>query len=82
MIQLAGSQKSVPLDPDAAEYFTSIDSLRDLLVERTKMQVIAMLERAERVAIETFSPQDDEPALEIPSTTVVLPDGTRAKVRS
>ena len=81
MIQLAGSQKSVPLDPDAAEYFTSVEILRDILVDRTKAQVVAMLERAEALAIETFSPKvEDDDHLDEP-TTVLLPDGTRAKVK-
>jgi hypothetical protein len=81
MIQLAGSQKSVPLDPDAAEYFTSVDMLRDLLVERTKKQVVAMLEKAEMLAEEAFGQPVDEPVFEDEATTVLMPDGTRAKVK-
>jgi len=81
MIQLAGSQKSVPLDPDAAEYFTSVEILRDILVDRTRAQVVAMLDRAETLAIETFSPRDEESDILEEPTTVLLPDGTRAKVK-
>jgi hypothetical protein len=81
MIQLAGSQKSVPLDPDAAEYFTSIEILRDVLVERTKAQVVAMLDRAESLAIETFSSEAEEVELVNESATILMPDGTRAKVK-
>jgi hypothetical protein len=85
MIQLAGSQKSVPLDPTAAEYFTSMDDLRNVLIERTKSQVIAMLEKSERLALELFEAQQDEEPEYDPEedqrTTVLLPDGTRAKVK-
>jgi hypothetical protein len=81
MIQLAGSQKSVPLDPDAAEYFTSVDILRDLLVERTKKQVVAMLEKAGALAEEAFGQPVDEPVFEDEAATVLMPDGTRAKVK-
>jgi hypothetical protein len=81
MIQLAGSQKSVPLDPAAAEYFTNVDDLRDLLVERTKRQVVAMLEKAEALANEAFGQPVDEPMFEQEATTVLMPDGTRAKVK-
>ena len=81
MIQLAGSQKSVPLDPDAAEYFTNIDNLRDVLVNRTKAQVFAMLERTEILAHETFPQPTDNPVFEEETTTVLMPDGTRAKVK-
>jgi hypothetical protein len=81
MIQLAGSQKSVPLDPDAAEYFTSVEILRDILVDRTRAQVVAMLDRAETLAIETFSPRDEESDILEEPATVLLPDGTRAKVK-
>ena len=81
MIQLAGSQKSVPLDPDAAEYFTSVDILRDLLVERTKKQVVAMLEKAGALAEEAFVQPVDEPVFEDEAATVLMPDGTRAKVK-
>jgi len=81
MIQLAGSQKSVPLDPDAAEYFTSVESLRDILVERTRTQVVAMLERAEALAIETFSQKVEEPEPVDEPATILMPDGTRMKVK-
>lgn len=81
MIQLAGSQKSVPLDPEAAEYFTNIDSLRDVLVNRTKTQVFAMLERTEVLAHETFPQPTDKTVFEEETTTVLMPDGTRAKVK-
>jgi len=81
MIQLAGSQKSVPLDPDAAEYFTSVDNLRDVLVNRTRAQVFAMLERTELLANETFGQPADNPVFEEETTMVLMPDGTRAKVK-
>lgn len=82
MIQLAGSQKSVPLDPDAAEYFTSIEILRDLLVERTRVQVIAMLEKTESMANEFFGQDVEEAPVEVTSAaTILMPDGTRAKVK-
>jgi hypothetical protein len=81
MIQLAGSQKSVPLDPDAAEYFISVDNLRDVLVNRTRAQVFAMLERTELLANETFGQPADNPVFEEETTMVLMPDGTRAKVK-
>jgi hypothetical protein len=85
MIHLAGSQKSVPLDPEAAEYFTSIDDLRNVLVERTKLQVLAMLEKSERMALEIFemphAESVEDEVKEESRATVLLPDGTRAKVK-
>lgn len=39
MIQIAGSPKNVPLDPDAAEYFTDMASLRDAMLERTRIRL-------------------------------------------
>lgn len=91
MIQLAGSQKSVPLDPDAAEYFVSVDSLREVLVSRTVQQVNTMIDKVVSTASEIFPrpevPQSkvEAPAYEDPpaehTATIVLPDGTRAKVK-
>lgn len=85
MIHLAGSQKSVPLDPEAAEYFTSIDDLRNVLIERTKLQVLAMLEKSERMALEIFETPHGENVEDTlddeERATVLLPDGTRAKVK-
>lgn len=85
MIQIAGSQKSVPLDPAAAEYFTDMVSLREAMLERTRKQVIAMLEKVETTAREIFQEQisDEEPTpkAEPKSATVTLPDGTKARVR-
>lgn len=89
MIQLAGSQKSVPLDPEAAEYFVSVDSLRDVLVSRTVQQVNTMIDKVVVTASEIF-PQTNQSKPEIPAyedsaaehtATIVLPDGTRAKVK-
>lgn len=85
MIQIAGSSKSVPLDPDAAEYFTDSISLREAMLERTRKQVIAMLEKVEVTAREIFQEQVSEeeptPEVEVGSATVTLPDGTKARVR-
>lgn len=86
MIQVAGSPKSVPLDPDAAEYFTSIDNLRDIMIERTKKQVIAMLEKTEALARQLFQDSESElvqsdPEVTSESTKIVMPDGTTARVR-
>ena len=87
MIQLAGSQKSVPLDPDAAEYYVNVDELRTTLIARTTQQVNSMIDSVEESARELFSVVDDPApqAFELPineqSATVLLPDGTRAKVR-
>jgi len=84
MIQLVGSQKSVPLDPDAAEYFTDINDLRRVLTQRTVEQLNLMIDRTYEVAMEAFSmpaesmsQSDDSDIL-----TITLPDGTKAKVRS
>jgi len=89
MLRLAGSQKTAPLDPDAAEYFTD-DILRDVMIQRTTQQVKSMLDKTVEIAEEAFGRQS-QPA-ELPSAldesddeqpmTVVLPDGTKAKVRS
>ena len=84
MIQIAGSPKSVPLDPDAAEYFTDVVSLRDAMLERTRMQVISMLERVEATAREIFqeSVPEEAPADAASETaTITMPDGTKARVR-
>ena len=84
MIQIAGSPKSVPLDPDAAEYFTDVVSLRDAMLERTRMQVISMLERVEATAREIFqeSVPEEAPAEAASETaTITMPDGTKARVR-
>ena len=84
MIQIAGSPKSVPLDPDAAEYFTEVVSLRDAMLERTRMQVISMLERVEATAREIFqeSVPEEAPAEAASETaTITMPDGTKARVR-
>lgn len=83
MIQIAGSTKSVPLDPEAAEYFTSIESLREVMIERTRKQVIAMLEKTESLAKELFQEQSTEEPVptNTPSATITLPDGTKARVR-
>ena len=87
MIQLAGSQKSVPLDPEAAEYYVDISDLRKTLVDRTTQQVNAMVDKVVAAALEAF-PQPDavSDVLLFPSqvdqpTTIVMPDGTRAKVK-
>lgn len=84
MIQIAGSPKSVPLDPDAAEYFTDMISLREAMIERTRKQVLAMLDKVEAMARETFQESDpaDEPTNDpVDVATVTLPDGTKARVR-
>ena len=90
MLRLAGSQKIAPLDPDAAEYFTDVDILRDVMIQRTTQQVKYMLDKTVEIAEEAFGRQSqpaellsalDEPDDEQPMT-VVLPDGTKAKVRS
>ena len=84
MIQIAGSPKSVPLDPDAAEYFTDMGSLRDTMLERTQKQVLAMLERVELMAREVFQDSVSDPPVteEISeTTTITMPDGTKARVR-
>jgi hypothetical protein len=87
MIQLAGSQKGVPLDPDAAEYYINVDELRQTLIARSTQQVNSMIDRVEESAREIFSVADDPPTqtFELPineqSATVLLSDGTLAKVR-
>ena len=91
MIQLAGSQKGVPLDPEAAEYFINVDSLRDVLVSRTVQQVNAMIDKVVATASEIFpqsavlQQKDEIPTFEDPSVeqtaTILMPDGTRAKVK-
>ena len=89
MIQIAGSQKSIPLEPDAAEYFVDVNDLRRVLVERTTQQVNTMIDKTITLANDIFKQhapevlaqeaqiQDDTPQ----SATVTLPDGTKAKVR-
>jgi hypothetical protein len=91
MIKLAGSQKNVPLDPNAAEYFTDVNILRDTLINRTTAQVNTMLDKTIEIANETFDVRAHKPFESIsipdsvdeqaPNITVVLPDGTKAKVR-
>lgn len=88
MIQLAGNQKSMPLDPEAAEYFISVDELRSVLISRTTDQVNAMLDRTVAVAQEIFGIQNDINVDDLGSQqqdeiiTVILPDGTRTKVKT
>jgi hypothetical protein len=88
MVQLAGNQKSMPLDPDAAEYFISVDELRSVLISRTTDQVNAMLDRTIAVAQEIFDVQNDitvdalESQQQDEIITVILPDGTRTKVKT
>ena len=89
MIQLAGSPKSVPLDPGAAEYFINVDELRRTLVERTTQQVNSMIDKTVSLAAEifeqqapvnlssTFDMEDGTPQ----TATVTLPDGTKARVK-
>jgi hypothetical protein len=90
MIQLAGSQKSVPLDPEAAEYYVNISDLRKTLVDRTTQQVNAMVDKVVAAAGEAFpNPDLKSEILQFPaanqqteqSATVLMPDGTRAKVK-
>jgi hypothetical protein len=84
MIQIAGSPKNVPLDPDAAEYFTDMASLRDAMLERTRMQVISMLERVEATAQEIFQesiPEEAPAEVDSETATITMPDGTKARVR-
>jgi len=84
MIQIAGSSKSVPLDPDAAEYFTDMPSLREAMLDRTRKQVLSMLEKTEELAREVFQESDPE---DVPTDNpnevamITLPDGTKARVR-
>jgi len=97
MIKLAGSQKNVPLDPDAAEYFTDVNILRDTLINRTAQQVNTMLDKTVEQANETFGSHlattvvaattlmlDQVLSVDMPTPTmtVILPDGTKAKVRA
>lgn len=88
MIQLAGNQKSMSLDPEAAEYFISVDELRSVLISRTTDQVNAMLDRTVAVAQEIFGIQNDVNVDDLGSQqqdeviTVILPDGTRTKVKT
>jgi len=88
MIQLAGSPKSIPLEPDAAEYFIDVNELRRSLVDRTTQQVNSMIDKTVSLANEIFKQQthdevadiiesDDQPQV----TTVTLPDGTKARVK-
>lgn len=89
MIQLVGSPKSVPLDPEAAEYFVNVDDLRRTLVERTTQQVNSMIDKTISLASEIFQQQvpaalssafemEGEPQQ---TATVTLPDGTKARVK-
>lgn len=92
MIRLAGSQKNVPLDPNAAEYFTDVNLLRETLIKRTTQQVNTMLDKTIEIANETFGVKEQHDLMESSLTsaipelesvmTVVLPDGTKAKVRA
>ena len=87
MIQLAGSQKSVALDPEAAEYYVDISDLRKTLVDRTTQQVNAMVDKVVAAALEAFPPPETtSDVLQFPAqvdqpATIVMPDGTRAKVK-
>lgn len=89
MIKLAGSQKSVPLDPDAAEYYTDVEALRDILIQRTTQQVNGMLLKTVELAEEAFGrPERPAETFSVPSdlvddsvATVIMPDGAKAKVR-
>jgi hypothetical protein len=85
MIHLAGSSKSVPFDPDVAEYFVDAESLRNEMVQRTVKQVNLMIDKTIALASETFEIQQPKPAavedLDVVAS-VVLPDGTRAKLRT
>jgi hypothetical protein len=88
MIQLAGSPKSVPLDPAAAEYFVNVDELRRILVERTTQQVNSMIDKTVSLAAEIFQQQADDPVPTISDSdepsqiaTITLPDGTKARVK-
>lgn len=88
MIQLAGSTKSVPIDPEVGEYYTSEHELRDELIQRTTKQVNAMLDKTIALANEAFGqdPVEVEPESTIdviaPVSSIILPDGTRAKLRT
>lgn len=90
MLRLAGSQKTAPLDPDAAEYFTDVDVLRDVMIQRTTQQVKNMLDKTVEIAEEAFGrrlqptelPSELDELEDEQPITVTLPDGTKAKVRS
>jgi hypothetical protein len=88
MIQLAGSPKSIPLEPDAAEYFIDINELRRSLVERTTQQVNTMIDKTVMLASEIFQQQihdeltsDLESDDELQAATITLPDGTKVRVK-
>ncbi len=88
MIQLAGSPKSNPLEPDAAEYFIDINELRRSLVERTTQQVNTMIDKTVMLASEIFQQQihdeltsDLESDDELQAATITLPDGTKVRVK-
>jgi hypothetical protein len=90
MIKIAGSQKSIPLDPEAAEYYTDVEVLRDILIQRTTQQVNNMLGKTVEIAEEAFGrPERPAVSFSVPedlqeeeTATVLLPDGTKAKVRT
>jgi hypothetical protein len=88
MIQLAGSPKSIPLEPEAAEYFIDINELRRSLVERTTQQVNTMIDKTVALANEVFQreahvePMPDLESDDQPQTaTITLPDGTKARIK-
>ena len=87
MIQLAGSPKSIPLEPDAAEYFVDVNELRRSLVERTTQQVNSMIDKTVSLANDTFRQRAPDltasnvDAEEQQTATIMLPDGTKARVR-
>lgn len=108
-IKIAGNEKSIPLDPDAAEYYISIDELRTSLIDKVTQQIDKMIGNASDIAASAFKQAPQPPALvfnaseaedpedeqddivpagkkvykesETGNVSVVLPDGTRAKVR-
>jgi hypothetical protein len=87
MIQLAGSSKSIPLEPSAAEYFIDVDELRRSLVDRTTQQVNSMIDKTVSLANDTFRQRAPDltasnvDAEEQQTATIMLPDGTKARVR-
>jgi hypothetical protein len=53
-IQVAGSEKAIQLDPNAAEYFTSLEELRSSLVEKVTAQIDRMIGSATEIAEAAF----------------------------
>lgn len=86
------NERSVPIESIEGEVFESENEVRTTLIARATASVEKLIERARAEAKVCFAAADEpSPAVALPSTeprstdetpVVILPDGSKAKIRS